>query len=429
VKQSYSEELYYIECLFADNNESELILRYDSSKAYIYFLFAINYNNINIIKMLFSKNKPFQISNLQNDSFFHILIKTNSNIKFIAEVTAFLKEHNISINDQNIHGNTALHLVSHNYKSVAIIEILLRSNIDVNIKNKNGRIALSELIYKQDETEEAYQKLIEAGSDIFSKDNEEKTPIHHAVIARNLPAVELLLAKTAGTSEATLEDTHGKTPIYYALQNSPEIFELLIKNEFKNGHLTANIMNKIFVDVVELPKNHLNKEKFAAVMLKYGADIQHKYRKGIIAKLASETLADDSNMQNILGAFSKRDEIIIHVKKMLNNILSRHGFILCADINYVYNSIIMDEKITKNKNLSCHNFRELITTIVSKLISQKKHDKENITEAQLTSDARIICGHYYDTEQKQDKITIDHQKNLFSTMVLRTNNCAAIITR
>lgn len=144
------------------------IIKNDKFNNLLLFNWAIRNDNFDLVKYLY-ENVSFNIEQDENGFYpIHIATIYSTNILkyfiskkvdinqptsykytplmmavkhgLIHHVKLILEHDNSSINNQNIDGNTALHLVAY-YFNKAILQLLLENNVNLNIKNDNGHAA------------------------------------------------------------------------------------------------------------------------------------------------------------------------------------------------------------------------------------------------------------------------------------------------
>ena len=120
-----------------------------------------------------------------------------------------------NVNAQDREGRTALHLAAQS-DSAQVIRILVReANIKANLVDEKGKTPLryaAEL-----DAVEAVGALVEAGAEVWTKDSRGRTALHHAVNARSVGAVTVLIrGLTRGDNRLDVGDKDLRTPLHYA---------------------------------------------------------------------------------------------------------------------------------------------------------------------------------------------------------------------
>ena len=156
-------------------------------------------------------------------------------------------------------GSTALDSAIHG-NNVAVVNVLLANNADVNIFDQQGNTLLHSSTFKR--FFYISQLLIESGAEINVGNNNGETPLYCAVLGKNVADVKLLLKKNA---DANIRDTSGNTPLHISLaQGFSNISQLLIDSGCKiNGRnnsgetpLYSSVRAKNVADVELLLKNN-----------------------------------------------------------------------------------------------------------------------------------------------------------------------------
>jgi ankyrin repeat protein len=151
----------------------------------------------------------------------------------------FLLAHGADPNITDKYGDTMLRqLTAGHYKNIRVIEALIASGADINIKNLMGSAPI------HGATAEVTKLLIANGADVNTKSNNGSTPIHEACINAYINLATVLLENGANIEAPFI----GKTPLLIAL------------DRYQAGS-RVNI-------------------KFVRLLLKYGANINAKDSRG-----------------------------------------------------------------------------------------------------------------------------------------------------
>lgn len=149
--------------------------------------------------------------------------------------------------------------------TLEMVKFLLKFNINVNLKNKNG---VTPLIYalKNSNIENA-ELLIEAGANIIDADNDGETTLMYAVLD-GTDTVKFLLKYNGVINMINLVDNDGYTALGYAERyDQYDTFKLLIENgadiEIKNKKGLTPLM-------IALSKASIN---YIKLLLDHGADV------------------------------------------------------------------------------------------------------------------------------------------------------------
>ena len=96
------------------------------------------------------------------------------------------------INYKNNRGCTILHMAIQ-HDNTELINLILKTGIDVNIQDNEGKTALFNAIFT-DNTELVYRLITEHGADISIKNNDGNTVLHCAVKYNQVKIMEILLS-------------------------------------------------------------------------------------------------------------------------------------------------------------------------------------------------------------------------------------------
>ena len=105
------------------------------------------------------------------------------------------------------------------------IDQLLESEFDINSKDENGATILHRFTKKGDIA--GVKSLLEHEADFNATDNEDRSPLHYAIIHRHKKIAKLLVNHLTINSS----DKNGFTPLHLAaLQDDTELIDFLIDN-------------------------------------------------------------------------------------------------------------------------------------------------------------------------------------------------------
>ena len=129
-----------------------------------------------------------------------------------------LAEHGIEIYNSNIkEGNNALHLCAKFKERFNILEMLVRSNYDLDLQNKNGdtatHIAAMKGNFKHIEC------LVQAGAQINTLNNHGLSPLYLAVLNHRVECSKYLLENGAKPFFAGSDLEKDRSPIFLAIRN------------------------------------------------------------------------------------------------------------------------------------------------------------------------------------------------------------------
>ena len=146
-----------------------------------------------------------------------------------AACAKFLLDQGANMEVVNVDGGTPLHAALINNENDCI-DVLLEAGAEVNAKMEIGgersgdsclHVAASEGLFK------CINQLLKAGARINDNNALGQTPLHGAIIKRNLKAAVVLIENNADLS---LADKHGCIPLHYMLGRRPDMLQPLAKN-------------------------------------------------------------------------------------------------------------------------------------------------------------------------------------------------------
>ncbi|XP_048251419.1 serine/threonine-protein phosphatase 6 regulatory ankyrin repeat subunit B-like [Haliotis rufescens] len=179
-------------------------------------------------------------------SVLEVLLKTNCDVNItdssgdtaLHKASTITKGADVKIADRT--GTTALHLEWKNISmDVCVIEALIKHPTDVNIVNKDGKTALHFACEEERADVRLVNLLVMHGSSVNIADTEGKSPLHYACLGDSVDVVEFLVAHGA---DANMTDTNGNTILHLAcLRHGIKacVCEVLIKHG-ANVNATGN---------------------------------------------------------------------------------------------------------------------------------------------------------------------------------------------
>lgn len=132
-----------------------------------------------------------------------------------------LLEHNININLKDKQGRTPLHIaIRERYQEGT--DVLLHAGVDVNIQDNYGNTPLHESIHSS----HIVSALLDHGALPNVRNSDLETPLHLAVRERNKPVVELIIS---GGGDVNAKNKYENTPLHIAVvDGSYDIIKLLL---------------------------------------------------------------------------------------------------------------------------------------------------------------------------------------------------------
>ncbi|XP_057336335.1 putative ankyrin repeat protein RF_0381 [Microplitis mediator] len=237
---------------------------------------AVEKDQVEMVAYLLRKNAKVN-SNRDVLSPLQIAAKNNN-----TRIFKMLLEHGAKISDNNIHNNKSPMKFAVEHNNIEIAELIVKHK---NFGKKYDQ-SLLHMAVKYDKFA-MVSLLLEIGMDVNECDVDRSTPIHHAVMARNINILQLLIDYGA---DINAENQYGETPVY-----------LVLKDSYHSIHLRSHIFG------IPLSVNPQNKSKLD-ILLDNDADINSldirqcpsRWDFSIHALLSGDdSIADDDNSENI----------------------------------------------------------------------------------------------------------------------------------
>jgi len=157
------------------------------------------------------------------------------------DVVGCLLEHGADVDAQaNTKHSTPLHLASY-YGGLRVAELLLNRGVNVNVRDKQCRIPLHEVLTDlhnslPDYFVDAVRFLLDHGADLDAKDNNGLTPLHVLSQYGNIKATRLLLEHGARVDAL---DNDQLSPLHFASRTgNAEVAHLLLEHALNKGDQT-----------------------------------------------------------------------------------------------------------------------------------------------------------------------------------------------
>jgi len=354
--------------------------------------YAILYNEINVIKLLFDKGVHLDILDQDEKTILYLPIKFN--YYDIIELLIKYSNNDIGIplvDIKDVNGFISLHYAIQ-FKNTKISKLLLNNNSDPNIPNKEGLnslhiavqsksidickliIPLIKDINAQTLTGETalhiatslhLNDIIELLLNIDSinidlQDYEhELTPLHYAISSNNIPIVKILLKKNANPN---IQSRLGMSSLHYALtEDNKQIFKILTSLKKLNANLT-NYLGEIPLHIA-LKRNMTDSFYLQYLIDKSNLNLQDNNENSclhLIVKLNLWKTYDLSKKKlNILLINREGDAVIDLVP---TDDFDKFIDLVVASFQYIQNNSrnskwieIMDSKQIKNKIIKLLN--------------------------------------------------------------------------
>jgi ankyrin repeat protein len=384
-------------------------------------VYAINYNEINLVKLLIERNVRLDVFDSESKSILYHVIKFNyidilelllesnkTNIG-ISLVDIRDKKKNISLNyaikfknltaiklllkyDSNVNlidnmGNNSLHLSIYT-RSLDIIKLIFSQNIDINSQNNNGDTAAHITCSLQ--IVEALNVLLENKNiNLNIQNNEGLTLLHISIISTNINILTILLERDININ---LQDSLGNTGIHHSiiennylifklLSNSTKIINYNIWNIDGNFplHLVFikqlnNLLHYLNILIEKTDLNFLNNNKKTSLHYICKNKIWQKYKDVLSKKKINIVIRDNMNNRAIdyINDNDKQDFIDILVKSYLYRIRNNNSEWKNKWENLCKKEVFYDRLSEKEKNVFKDLNIEPGTTDICKNIIEKK---------------------------------------------------------
>lgn len=222
-------------------------------------MFALEMGNIDIIKLLVQSGVDIHVKNdkKQNALLYAVYLSAfaiDKDIKLkgkkLQDVVEMLINNNISINDKDKDGNTAMHYACES-RNLELVKLLLQHNAVINEKNKFGFTPLMhavESLFRPVNTQ-IVNLLINHGADINAQNNDGNTALIIAAGNLDLKTVKLLLKHNADVS---IVNKYGDNALTFALKR-------ITSEDLPNKNYTAliNLLINTGVEVDEQSKEKI----------------------------------------------------------------------------------------------------------------------------------------------------------------------------
>ncbi|XP_076873336.1 CARD- and ANK-domain containing inflammasome adapter protein [Brachyhypopomus gauderio] len=192
---------------------------------YTPLLLAIELNNVEVFKVLVSKNANLQEKLPNQISALHLAIQSGS-----MPITQILLDKGMDPNSCGPKDQTPLHL-SALYNQPALMALLLNKGAQINTVTQEGLTALH--LASQNGHTESVAQLLERKADLHVRDGQARTALHWAAEQGEAAVVKLLLFAGA---EASATERERKTPLHLAARRGrAEAVSALLAGKAKAG--------------------------------------------------------------------------------------------------------------------------------------------------------------------------------------------------
>ena len=249
---------------------------------------AVGQGNIPIINLLIEKGADVNhLNEMGNTLLMEVCRGTIVNRKDQNVIISLLLKSGINLNAKNIYGNSAISY-SINTKNLKLLKHLLKIGADINILDSNGNTLVHKIVLltlferlKNKELDEIIDLLIATGINLNVKNNDGYTPLHLAVKPANdkdeKAAYQIVQKLLDYSADPNIEDKVGATSYDYA---KGEILKLLKTSsgttsnfdEFKDVTNTPSTDFSLGLDSDEGTLFHLGDFEMKKIVSKYSKD-------------------------------------------------------------------------------------------------------------------------------------------------------------
>lgn len=229
-------QLEIVKLLVSKGARIDITDKYDRSVIII----AINYSYLEIIQFLLEKNKEnigvsiIDLKDRNSKIPLHYSIDTQN-----YESVKILLEYGSNPNVQDKDGFNALHLAVKS-RSLKLCELVLKYMSNLNSRCSTGETALHIACNLQ--LVDIVRMLIEHGVALNISDYaNEITPLHYSVLLNNKELIALILKHNA---DPNVQDIYGNTPLHYCIgEGNFEIVVMLLRSNSTRNIINLNIWN------------------------------------------------------------------------------------------------------------------------------------------------------------------------------------------
>lgn len=197
---------------------------------------AVTLDEINIVKFLLLNHANVRATNNKNEEVIIDAIKHGADI----EIISLLLEYGADINVKDADGYSPL-MIAVNQRNVELIKFLLQHGANINELTKDGKNVLF-YAYANHASEEIIQILLDSDIDVNLKDKNDNLMLIDAIKDNNIAFVNSLISKKA---DVNLTDISGRSALSYVLSELATTDEIRAKiiaagKEFKENVPTFN---------------------------------------------------------------------------------------------------------------------------------------------------------------------------------------------
>ena len=367
-------------------------------------------------------NQNINIDNLYRN--FLLISKKGDKEKFleILEKINSLPSELINIDYQDENGFSALHYAS-DEGNLKIVDILLNSNCETNIKNNEKKTPLH--LSSKKGYFDVSKKLIEKGALLNVYDSEKNSPLHYVCMNNHVELFKYFLGKLP---QADSKNIYGKMPI--DLTNNKEIRMLLGNYLKKNENVyhkikiyqTSDSKMKNLIESFPEEDDYEEEEKCFYHSNKTNINIKPNIKKNN----KNTSLSPGPNNKSDRNKLKNR-------KKDYNSIQQSHNITKKNTINI---DLINTDRKCENKNIENNNPKNLEnlndSTNINLVLKKNELKNKNKKENTISNSQRIQKDSDNNNSKKNNKVLIQDSNsnaNGNTTKIIRNNNYNSILNK
>ncbi len=159
-----------------DYQMMEMLLDNDAEKFTGSVFYAVNTDNVKLLKFLIDNDFPINIATINKDTPLHIAVKSNKSL----EIIKLLLKYKANVNTVDITGDTPLHSALKNKRSLEIVKLLLQNKANANAVDGKGDAPLH-IALKNNRSSEIVKLLLQNKANANAVDGTGNTALHLAV--------------------------------------------------------------------------------------------------------------------------------------------------------------------------------------------------------------------------------------------------------
>jgi ankyrin repeat protein len=175
------------------------------------------------------ENYDVNITNFGGDTPLHLAAKLNCEIGLFTKILNRTNSENVNKTDEN--GNTALHYAIDEESETKVEELLARSDVNVDIKNKDHESALLlASTMRMNFPEDLFKLIVEKSKDINAQDKNGDTALHYAICRQSEIMTNALLAHS--DVDVNIQNNRNEKALHFASywkNISLDLFNLILE--------------------------------------------------------------------------------------------------------------------------------------------------------------------------------------------------------